>query len=66
MKRLFIYITIILVCAFSYSCTNMDLSPTDAASTGNWYKTPEQFEMNLNALLHQSYWPMERNEWTSD
>ena len=65
MKRLFIYITIILACAFSYSCTNMDLSPTDAASTGNWYKTPEQFEMNLNALLHQSYWPMERNEWTS-
>jgi hypothetical protein len=43
----------------------MDLNPTDAASTGNWYKTPEQFEMNLNALLHQQYWPMERNEWTS-
>lgn len=65
MKRVLIYITTILACVFSYSCTNMDLSPTDAASTGNWYKTPEQFEMNLNALLHQHYWPMERNEWTS-
>jgi hypothetical protein len=30
MKRVLIYITTILACVFSYSCTNMDLSPTDA------------------------------------
>ncbi|MGM9742766.1 MAG: RagB/SusD family nutrient uptake outer membrane protein [Candidatus Cryptobacteroides sp.] len=47
------------------SCTDMDLSPKDEAATGNWFKTPEQFEMCLNALLHHHYWPMERNEWTS-
>lgn len=45
------------------SCTNMDLSPKDQAATGNWFQNAEQFEMCLNALLHQMYWPMERNEW---
>lgn len=45
------------------SCTNMDLNPKDQAATGNWYKNAEQFDMCLNALLHQMYWPMERNEW---
>ena len=41
----------------------MDLSPADKAASGNWFHNAEQFEMNLNALLHQMYWPMERNEW---
>lgn len=45
------------------SCTKMDLSPKDKAASGNWFQNAEQFEMCLNALLHQMYWPMERNEW---
>jgi len=47
------------------SCTKMDLTPKDKASTANWYKNAEEFEMCLNALMHHLYWPMERNEWTS-
>lgn len=47
------------------SCSNLDLSPLDEASTGNWFRTEEQFDMNLNALLQHQYWPQERNEWTS-
>ena len=49
-----------------FSCSDLDLSPKDSAASGSWFQTPEQFELNLNALLHHSYWPMERNEWTSN
>jgi hypothetical protein len=45
------------------SCSDLDLSAQDEVSTGNWFQTAEQFEMNLNALLHHTYWPEERNEW---
>lgn len=64
MKKLSISF-IIGITLFSASCTNMDLNPKDQAATGNWYQTEEQFEMCLNVLLHNIYWPMERNEWTS-
>ena len=47
------------------SCSDLDLSPRDKAASGSWFQTAEQFELNLNALLHHTYWPMERNEWTS-
>ena len=60
MKRLIIIFSLAFACA---ACTNMDLSPADKAASGNWFNNAEQFEMNLNALLHQMYWPMERNEW---
>lgn len=52
-------------CGLLLSCSDLDLSPKDAASTGNWFETPEQFYMNLNAVLLHQYWPMERNEWSS-
>ena len=58
-------LTIIASVLLAVSCTNMDLNPKDQASTGNWYKNADQFEMCLNALLHHIYWPMERNEWDS-
>jgi len=45
------------------SCTKMDLTPKDKASSADWFKNTEEFEMCLNALLHHMYWPMERNEW---
>ena len=51
--------------SLAVSCSDLDLSPRDKAASGSWYQTPEQFELNLNALLHHTYWPMERNEWTS-
>ena len=59
MKRL----SIVLFAIFCLACTRMDLAPADKAASGNWFRSAEQFEMCLNALLHQMYWPMERNEW---
>ena len=62
MKRTILFLAS-FVSLMTVSCTNMDLNPKDQAATGNWYKNAEQFAMCLNALLHQMYWPMERNEW---
>lgn len=45
------------------ACSDLDLTPRNAASTENWFQNPEQFEMNLNALLLHQFWPQERNEW---
>lgn len=55
----------VFVCCIFVSCSNLDLAPKDSAASGSWFQTAEQFELNLNALLHHTYWPMERNEWTS-
>ncbi len=46
------------------ACSDLDLNPNDEAATGNWFQTPEQFEMNLNVLLLHMFWPQERLEWT--
>lgn len=46
------------------ACSDLDLNPKDEAATGNWFQTPEQFEMNLNVLLLHMFWPQERLEWT--
>ena len=56
----------VLAGSLMVSCSDLDLSPKDSAASGSWFQTAEQFELNLNALLHHSYWPMERNEWTSN
>lgn len=56
---------IALAGSLAVACSDLDLSPTDSAASGSWFQTAEQFELNLNALLHHTYWPMERNEWTS-
>ena len=47
--------------SLAVSCSDLDLSPRDKAASGSWFQTAEQFELNLNALLHHTYWPMERN-----
>ena len=65
MKPLKITISALLCGTVLLSCSNLDLSPQDEASTGNWFQTVEQFDMNLNALLLHQFWPQERNEWTS-
>ena len=49
MKR----ISIVLLACFCLACTRMDLAPADKAASGNWFQNAEQFEMCLNALLHQ-------------
>lgn len=56
---------LVLASSLCFSCNDLDLSPKDSAASGTWFQTAEQFELNLNALLNHSYWPMERNEWGS-
>lgn len=63
--KTFKFAIIALAGTLAVSCSDLDLSPRDKAASGTWFQTPEQFELNLNALLHHTYWPMERNEWTS-
>lgn len=56
----------VLFCGASLlACSDLDLTPKDQASTGNWFGSVEQFEMNLNAILLHQFWPQERNEWTT-
>lgn len=57
--------TLIALCGTALvACSDLDLNPRDEAATGNWFQTPEQFEMNLNVLLLHMFWPQERLEWT--
>jgi hypothetical protein len=64
MKTLKSALFALIACVF-VSCSSLDLAPRDKAASSSWFQTAEQFELNLNALLHHTYWPMERNEWTS-
>lgn len=57
------YFIIALAGGTLLSCSDLDLSPLDGASTEGWYQTREQFEMNLNTLLLHHFWPQEKNEF---
>ena len=43
--------------SLAVSCSDLDLSPRDKAASGSWFQTAEQFELNLNALLHHTFRP---------
>ncbi|QDO95213.1 RagB/SusD family nutrient uptake outer membrane protein [Formosa sediminum] len=39
------------------SCTELDLAQEDAASSGNWYQTSDQFRESLNETYREVFWP---------
>ncbi len=55
-KRLFIvgFIT------STVACTELDLTQLDAASSGNWYSTYDQFRQSLNEGYREAFWPMDQ------
>lgn len=62
------YIVCLLVISLQ-SCVKMDLHQLDAASSGNWYNTEEQFRQSLNELYRQDFWMRDdpnRSGWTDN
>lgn len=41
------------------SCTELDLVQEDAASSGNWYQTKDQFRQSLNEGYREVFWPID-------
>ena len=44
----------------STSCTELDLTQLDAASSGNWYSSYDQFRQSLNEGYREVFWPMDQ------
>ena len=43
-----------------FSCTELDLVQQDAASSGNWYQTSDQFRQSLNEGYREVFWPVDQ------
>ena len=41
------------------SCTELDLTPKDAANSGTWYQTKDQFRQSLNESYREVFWPLD-------
>jgi len=53
----------------SSSCTKLDLYQKDAANTGDWYKTEDQFRQSINDLYRNDFWLRDdagRSGWDDD
>ncbi len=50
------------------SCTELDLVPRDAATSGNWFKTKDQFRQSLNEGYRDVFWPVDQHSrgWSDD
>lgn len=72
MKKVLTYIFLAAAVIFSASCVDLDQNPLSAASSGNWYSTPEEVEISLNDLyrpyLYETYdgWFLDRrtDDWS--
>jgi hypothetical protein len=51
--RIFVGMGILIV---GFSCTELDLVQQDAASSGNWYQTKDQFRQSLNEGYRDAWW----------
>ena len=41
------------------SCTELDLTQKDAANSGTWYQTKDQFRQSLNESYREVFWPLD-------
>lgn len=50
------------------SCTELDLSQQDAASSATWYQDREEFRQSLNEGYRPEFWPRDfgQSGWTDD
>ena len=59
----------ILICLIAFlsvtSCADLDLNPPSAASSENWYSSPEEIRMSLNDFYRSSFYNIEQG-WTLD
>lgn len=48
------------------SCADLDLSPLSEGSSGNWYSSETEWEMSVNNLYKDYFWPRAEDDWTDD
>ncbi len=48
------------------SCSKLDLQPLSQGSSGNWYSTETEFEMAVNDLFREVFWPRDNDLWSDD
>lgn len=71
MKKLILF-TILLSVSFLFSCHELDLNPLSEGSSESWYSDEKQFDLSLNDLYREVFWPMDEdprfndNPWTDD
>src|SRR5690606_14021687 len=63
MKKIILYILTGLLFA---SCSKLDLQPLSEGSSENWYSTETEFEMAVNDLFREVFWPRDNDLWSDD
>lgn len=48
------------------SCNDMDVVPTDSASSGNWYSNIDQIRWSLNDGYRVTFWKTDDESWTDN
>lgn len=63
MKKVLLYIVI----GFLFTgCSKLDLNPLSSGSSENWYSTETEFELAVNDLYREVFWPQDNDLWTDD
>ena len=63
MKKIIIYI---LTGLLFTGCSKLDLQPLSQGSSENWYSTETEFEMAVNDLFREVFWPRDNDLWSDD
>ena len=64
MKKIHVLICMIALLSVT-SCVNLDLNPPSAASSGNWFSSPEEVRISLNDFYRSTFFVIEEG-WTLD
>ena len=64
MKKIHILICMIALLSVT-SCVNLDLNPPSAASSENWFSSPEEVRISLNDFYRSTFFVIEEG-WTLD
>ena len=64
MKKIHVLICMIALLSVT-SCVNLDLNPPSAASSENWFSSPEEVRISLNDFFRSTFFVIEEG-WTLD
>ena len=64
MKKIHVLICMIALLSVT-SCVNLDLNPPSAASSENWFSSPEEVRISLNDFYRSTFFVIEEG-WTLD
>ena len=64
MKKIHVLICMIALLSVT-SCVNLDLNPPSAASSENWFSSPEEVRISLNDFYRSTFFVIEEGgRWT--